>query len=266
MNKIIKFMSIVSIQVRLYKKYRINTLFGILVSILQVLIVYYIWKLVYIQFKTKNVYNDFKLIEYIIISTIIMGRMTYGVNRYISKLIESGDIITELLKPVDFQIYYFFRRFGDFLSSIIFEGIPALLVVNYLINIRVFINFNNTVVFIFSLLFALLISYNFEFIIGICSFYTKNGLGLQTLKLAIVSFFSGALFPLEMIPQNLQFLFKFSPFKGIVYIPTRIFIDNDLTLDTFKMLMFQVIWVIVLTVLSKMLFKRTIKIIEIQGG
>lgn len=266
MVKINALLSIVKTQFKCYIQYSINTFFSIFVSIIQVIISCSIWQAVYSEKEIINGITQTEVLPYMIISTIIMGRITYGVNRYLSRLIETGDLAQELLKPMDFQIYYFSRRLGDFVASFVIEGIPALIIASYLLQINMLPNLVNFIAFMISIFLALFISFVFEFAMGTLSFYTKNGLGIQGIKLAIITFFSGALFPIEFLPKGLQQIINVLPFKGIVNIPANIYIGRYTLEQNLGLIWTQALWVCILFVLSRIVMKMMLHKVEIQGG
>lgn len=113
---------------------------------------------------------------------------------------------------------------------------------------------------------AVTISYLIELIIGILAFYTTSSWGLQCFKQAFMSFFSGALIPIELMPIWLQNIANIMPFKSMIYFPVSIFLGNLSSKEIVGGFIFQILWIVILAILSKGLYKRGIKKVIIAGG
>ena len=122
------------------------------------------------------------------------------------------------------------------------------------------------ILFSIALFGAVTISYLIELIVGILTFYTTSSWGLQCFKQAIMSFFSGALIPLELMPVWLQNIADIMPFKSIIYFPISIFLENLSIHEIVNGFIFQCIWIVILAILSGILYKRAIRKVTIAGG
>lgn len=261
-----KYLEIMKISAKKFTAYVSHAWASILVNILQIIVYYYIWMAVYGGKTEINGISKSQIVTYIILSKFLMGRLTFGANSQISRLIENGDIGIQLLKPVDIQLYFYFVRIGDFISSIVFEGIPVIVVSVMLFGFQLPKNISNIFCFFISLILAISISYIIEFSIGIMTFYTTNGLGLQGLKVAFISFFSGALIPLDFLPNTLKQIIEVLPFKDIVYTPISIYLNVLTPIEMIKAIIVQGFWLITLFIISKVFYSIAIKKVIVQGG
>ena len=91
--------------------------------------------------------------------------------------------------------------------------------------------------------------------------------GIKTVFHLIADFLSGLVIPLAFMPDKLVSFLKFTPFYYMQNLPFNIYIgyitdEKEILVS----IIFQIIWIILLTVIGKELLEKKIKKIEIQGG
>lgn len=120
--------------------------------------------------------------------------------------------------------------------------------------------------FLVSVWGAITVSYFIEFIVGILTFYTVSSWGLQCFKQAVITFFSGSLVPIEMMPAWLQNVSNVMPFKSLVSFPISIYLEKVSGMELMYGFANQIFWIIILAVVSKILYGVAIKKVTIAGG
>ncbi len=266
MRLVDKIIEIMKIQIKIYMAYVASTWAVIFVNILQIIIFYYIWMAVYGDRSTLHGINKTQIITYVILARVLFMLIAQGVNLWIAHFIQSGDIIVELLRPIDFQLNIYAARIGDFITGIGFMSVPALLVSVLLFGISLPVSIFHGFMFLISLLMAVTIAYFIEFVIGLLSFYTTNGWGLHMLKEAIISFFSGSLVPIAFFPGVLKTIVELLPFKDMIYTPIAIYLGILSPEQITAALIQQFLWVVVLFIGSRMFFVMSIRKVTVQGG
>jgi len=239
---------------------------GIAVNIMQIIIFYYIWSAVYGGNESIHGISKGQIITYVILSRVLFMQILWGVNLWIAQLIYTGEISIFLLRPIDFQLLMYSSRLGEFVSSMVLNGGPVLVVSLILFKISPPFSMVNGGMFVISILLAVTLAFLMEFITGIISFYTTNGWGTQVLKEAIMYFFSGALIPIDFFPGWLKVLTNILPFKNLVYTPISIYLGLVQGQALVEALLFQGIWVVALFVLSRVFYNISIKKVTVQGG
>lgn len=239
---------------------------SVFVNILQIIVFYYIWTAVYSDKEVLKGITLHEMITYVILSRILFIAISWGVNNWIAHQIQTGQISMELLRPIDYQLAMYSTRIGDFLMFTVLNGAPVLIISALMFGLLAPAGIISSAVFVVSIILAISIAFFIEFIVGLLSFYTTNGWGLQVLKEAIMNFFSGAIVPLVFFPGVLKDIVSFLPFKDMVYTPISIYLGFVEGQELIESLLFQVLWVLVLWVLSRMFFKHALKKIVVQGG
>ena len=103
------------------------------------------------------------------------------------------------------------------------------------------------------------------FIVNIV-FKTLSPKGAATMVTTVCSLLGGAIVPLPMLPQGVQNVLNYLPFRFISDLPFRIYIGN---IDIIQGLIFTGIslaWLIVLVLVGKLFLNKSLKKVVIQGG
>jgi len=241
-----KFYAVIKIKIKTALTYVASLWLTIITGIMQITIFFYIWKAIYADNTTLNNISYTQIIAYIILSKILWTQIEFGINLHISDLIYNGAISIELLRPIDFQLYLYASRIGDFISFFLINAIPVLTVSIFFFGFPAPFGFINFLLFIISVFCGMTISFIVEFVIGLLSFYTSNGWGLQTLKAALIAFLTCALIPPEFLPDILKKIILFLPFKDIIYTPISIYIGLKSGQAAALAVVIQFLWIVLL--------------------
>lgn len=261
-----KLLEIIKINIKVNLAYAINAWGAFIVTILQIFVFYYIWMAIYKFDSVINGINKDQIVTYIILSRIIYTQVTWGFIPKIGRKVHTGEITMDLLKPIDFQLFMFFGRIGDFASFFIMTTVPILIICLFTLGIQAPLSFSTLIYFLLSLFMAISLSFFVEFWIGLLTFYTNYSWGLQTFQEALVSLFSGALIPLTFFPGWLRTITNFLPFQQMSYSPVSIYLGIVKGPQVFEVLGFQLLWIVILWYLSRLFYSFAIKKITVQGG
>lgn len=244
-----------------------STWINILISIMSIVVLYYIWQAVYKNNTSINGINKQQIITYIVLVQIFYSQFVdNSINQRIGMIIHKGQIGNELLRPMDFQLYLYFISIGKFLFYQIIQGAFIFITAKILFHIMFPASLINGVFFGISLFFAVSIGYLIDFIVGLIAFYTVTHYGLHIFKRALITFFSGALIPPGFFPDWLQNIVNILPFKDIVYTPISIYLGIVTGEKMISAICYQILWIIGLIMLSRLFYLFAIKKVIVQGG
>lgn len=200
-----------------------------------------------------------------IVSSVVVLFKTYTEWEVSNKVID-GNIIMDLIKPLDIQLQYFFHGFGIVLFNLITITLPVLVILYVVWGDH--LNSGTALLFFgVSAFLAYLISFLFDFITGVVSFYTESIWGISIAKETIVLFFAGAVVPLSFFPESLQTVLAYLPFQAIYHTPISMLTNSELlTGDIFRSLGVQVFWVAVLGIISRLFYNKSLKTVTVNGG
>ena len=195
----------------------------------------------------------------------------WSVDNNILEQIKDGSISMELLKPVELYKIWHAKTLGRKLALVILRVIPLFIICNILpLGIYGFslpTDLKVGILFLITLILATLLVMSYIMLIYIAVIFTKSQRGIKMVFQLFAEFFSGLVIPLAFLPDVLINIIKFTPFYYMQNLPFNIYIGytKDLKEIIFSIIV-QILWIIVLTIFGKIVLKKKIKKIEIQGG
>lgn len=237
-------------------------------NIVYLIFLYYLWRAIFDSSPEEKL-NGMTFIQVFIymalVSSVVVLFKTWT-EWEMSERIINGNIIMDLIKPLDFQVKYFFKSLGAAIFNGITITLPVLIALYFFWGEHI----NGGVLFLWFILsgiLAYLISYFFDFTTGVISFYTESIWGVSIAKETIVLFLAGAVVPIQFFPETVQKILALLPFQAIYYTPISILTNREITnVAIVKSIAVQIGWIIALGVLSRLFYNRAIKTVTVNGG
>ena len=250
--------------------YRLGTFVTLFANLIYLVLVYYLWKAIYAS-SGVDVVNGMTFTDtmiYLILASSLFNFLEMFVVWDMSRSIQSGKIILDLLKPLKFRTYTFWSYSGSHVVSFIMTFIPTFIIVMIITKGAIPMGLN-LVYFLISTLFALIVNFNIEMIVATICLYTESTWGINIVKETIVLLLSGASIPLAFFPEKLRAVVDFMPFRAVYDIPLTILLEKN-GADTLQGLLpmfgFQLIWIVILTAAGSLFWNYSVKKITVNGG
>lgn len=262
-----KYLSVFKISWEQGLVYRLNFILWRVRTVLQLLLVYFIWWTVFQNQKTLFGYSQAQILTYILISSIIRAIVLSSRTSEISNQINEGSIVNFLIKPLGFIKYFLSREFADKLLNISFVIFEVALLI-FLLKPEVIFQSNINVLIIFFLVSILAIVLNFciGFILSLTSFWVENSWGPQFLLMIFLEGFGGGLFPIDILPKDIFNILMLTPFPYLIYFPSKAYLG---TLSGDEMLVgvgILTFWVVLLWMTMQFLLNKGLKHYTAQGN
>lgn len=246
--------------------YRFGFLFTIFGNILYMGVVYYLWKSIYQNNQTMHGLTFEQTFLYVALGSAVFILLKTYVDWYMSYDIREGNITNHLIKPLDYQLMTLFGCMGRMLINMAAITLPTLIMLLLVFRIPVAVGWG-LLFFPLSLLMAFLVSFCFDYFVGLLTFYTESIWGISMVKEVIVTAFSGALVPLQFFPEAIQKVLYWLPFQTIYHTPLMMVTKPDQALNQLGwMLLVQVLWVVGLFLLTRLFYHQAIKVLRVSGG
>lgn len=249
--------------------YRFNFIVSIFSNIIVFFIQFNIWRAIYsdVSMISSSVgeIDLNEMITYLIISTCISIIINTNILGAIGNSIQSGQIATELARPLNFNLYLFFNSLGNNIFQILFQMVPSLIIMLLFFDI-ILPTFVNFVLFLIALLFAYLINYMLRYLLGSLAYWYMSVWHFDLLIAEVISIFAGAYIPIWFFPKALLQLSSLLPFQLIYYFPLSVYFGKYSIGEVVSFYLLQVFWITELFVLSALVYNRGIKKLVIQGG
>ena len=248
--------------------FRMSALVLFFGNLVYIAIIFYLWKAIYASSPTDVVngmtFTD-TLIYVVLASSLFFFMEMYAVWE-IGRSIQSGKIVLELIKPMGYRHYLFWSYSGSLVANFFSVFLPTFIVIEIVTRGAVVIGLN-LVFFVLAVIMGIVINYNIDLFVGTLCLYTESIWGINIMKQVIVLLFSGATIPLAFFPQKMQKIAYCMPFQSIYNTPLRILLMQTVDLcEVSRMLLLQLFWCIMLTVLTSLFWRVSIRRITVNGG
>jgi len=238
--------------------YRFNAFVFLFSELLSLVVVIYLWLSIYKQGNTIAGYSLRALIIYYIFAKFItLTIKSLDQARIIGDQIRHGELNGNLLKPINYLFEKFFSSLGQISFRIIIYIIIALFV--YLLGFDIFSSAPAFIYFILSFILAIIINFLIYYIIGVSVFYFGYIVGFNFIMMGIISFFSGNLIPLDILPSWLYGFARYLPFQYIDFIPISIATGRLPIENISRILFIGLIWAVILYIFSFFIYKIGVK-------
>lgn len=248
--------------------FRLSAVVMVIGNLLYLIVVYFLWKAIYASAGT-DVVNGMTFTDtliYLVLATALFGFMEMYAVWEIGRAIQSGKIVLDLLKPIQYRTYLFWAYSGSFVTQFFFTFLPTFLVVAAVTHGAIHPGVN-LLFFLLSVVIAVSINYSIDFIVGTICVYTESIWGINIMKQVVVLLLSGATIPIAFFPEPLKNVVYYLPFQSIYNAPLSLLLDSSpepsAVLTTLGM---QLFWCIVMMLLSKAFWNVSLRRITVNGG
>lgn len=266
--KLKKYLSLTRIGIIESLQFRLATVIMVIGNLLYLIVVYFLWKSIYASAET-DVVNGMTFTDtliYLVLATALFNFMEMYAVWEMGRNIQSGKIVLDLLKPIEYRRYLFWSYSGSFVTQFFFTFLPTFIVVSVVTHGAVPLGIN-LLYFAVSVILAVLINYSIDFIVGTICLYTESIWGINIMKQVIVLLLSGATVPIAFFPEPLKTVVYYLPFQSIYNAPLTLLLDGSPTLETVvTTLGTQLLWCVGMTLLGKLFWKFSLRQITVNGG
>ncbi len=248
--------------------YRLSIFVRILGNLLYLLIVYFLWKAIFASSPsdTVNGMTFESTLVYLVLASALYGFLEMYAVWEIGRNIQKGDIVLYLLKPMEYKSYLFWQLSGGLVMGFLTTVLPTFIIVFIVTGSTIPLGLN-LLYFIFSVGIAMVINYQIDFFVGSICFFTESIWGINMMRQVIVLLLSGATIPIAFFPEAFRKVVNVLPFVAIYDYPLNILLhgDGDLVMVGRKLAV-QLIWAIVLSVISRLFWKASVRRVTVNGG
>ncbi len=249
-------------------QFRLSFVIMVIGNLLYLIVTYFLWKAVFasVEGETVNGMTFTDTLIYLVLATALYGFMEMYLVWEIGRNIQSGKIVLDLLKPMPYRRYLFWSYSGSFVTQFFFTFLPTFIVVTIVTHGAVPLGIN-LVWFVLSVVFAVMINFSIDFIIGTVCLFTESIWGINIMKQVVVLLLSGATIPLAFFPDKLRTVVNYLPFQSIYNAPLSLLLQEHPDMQTVcSTLGLQIFWAAALTLLSVAFWNRSLRQITVNGG
>jgi len=180
--------------------------------------------------------------------------------------VRSGDVATDLQRPLDFQGYWLAQDLGRAAYHALFRGVPPFVLGALVFDVLVPGNPLVWLAFLASMTLAVVTSFAFRFLFNLAAFWLLDYRGAGVLAMVASTFFSGQIVPIAFFPHWLAVLAWALPFAAMVQAPIEIWLGHAEGLELLGLLALQAFWAGALLLLGRAVLAAGMRKLVIQGG
>lgn len=265
MQKTVLYMMLIWFGLKSKLIYRLSSLFGLIGKFLEVLAQVLIWAALLgsgSRFDTTLA----QMITYLIITRFTSILLNTSAGNEISSRIRDGSISTDFIRPLNLKAYLFCNDLGNNLFVVFVVIFPLSIIFGIGYGFLLPASWQQGVAFFVSLCFGAFIMFHYSFLLGLASFWLIQNPFLRWHFRNIEQVFSGQFFPIWFYPGWLASITTFLPFRYFTYEPIAIYLGKTPNDKIGWVLLTQLIWIFVLYILERTVWKMASQKVIVQGG
>lgn len=256
-----------TMRLRTVFKYRVDTIFRIIRALVSFFTQIYLWKALYGSSQEVAGVSIAQMMTFVVVTRFINSLTSIRLSRDIEDRVKSGEIATDLIRPMDIRLLFASRSLGDSLASLLLDGIPVVLFcIVYLGGIMAPASPAHFMMFVISTLMAIIVNISLELLIGTLAFWYMNAGKLNMFVYSLSALFSGGVVPLWFLPSWLKYIAYALPLQAINFIPMNIYLGNVTIMGSVQSICVQAAWAALLLAIQSMLWSKILKKIVLFGG
>lgn len=248
--------------------YRATAVVWMLVDFVPSVVMILVWQAAYRTHQSIEGYSLNDMVTYYLLTGIIASALTSHAEFTMNWEIRDGRLTPQLTRPISYPVLVMCKETG-WLAAKFAVGVPVFL--SLLVLFREYVVFPrlSPAAWIgFGL--ACCLAYAILSLIGAClgclSLWTIEASGVFELWWSLGGVLSGALLPLELLPGGLRDLAFAMPHRWGGYFPVRILLGKVPLNEIYEGLGIQFAWVVVLSIVLYVLWRRGTRRYEGWGG
>jgi len=253
--------------------YRADFAFATLVRFLPIVTQIFLWGAIFAVHSDNpqhklNSYTYANMVAYYLLAMVARAFSSMpGLANGIARDVQDGTIKKYLTQPIDMLGYLFWHRVAHKLVYYMIATVPFLLV--FFLCRSYFGALPDAPIilgWVFSLMFAFLIGFLLESLIGLISFWFLEVSSLLFIYMMLNYFLSGHMIPLDWLPSPLGDWVQLLPFKYLAYFPAAIMLDRYEVGELYRQLGIELCWIVGLLIANRIAFHRGTRRYGAFGG
>ena len=211
-------------------------------------------------------FSQAQLLTYYSMGWLLRMINHHGADMFMSGTILSGDISSDLIKPLDYHAALLARSAGKVAARVMYYALPAFVLLTLVVK-QFLIPLDATLpAFLVFTLLGLLVAFEVQYLVGCLAFYITINFQIAWIVDMFVRLASGLIVPLSLLPAWIKGGLEGLPFPYIYFVPIQVWLGKIETSQYLPLLGKGLLWLLVLHGLNRMLFRHARRHIAVFGG
>lgn len=185
---------------------------------------------------------------------------------FLPEKVWSGNIATELLRPISFKGRMLAENMGNATFNLIFHFLPSFVIASLIMGILPPAQPVMLLLFVISAFIGYGVLWSLSFIVQTSAIWSINVWGMSTIKNVFVNVLSGTMIPLWFMPTWMEGILKYTPFSSIYFTPVQIYLGQLTLKEIWIKCAIQIVWLIIICLIGEFLWRRGQRKLVVQGG
>ena len=178
----------------------------------------------------------------------------------------SGDIGSDLLKPMRYYTFWLAKDLGRALASFLVRGVTIMVAYALVFDVTFPTSAGHWLAVGVSLVLSTMISFSWRFLVNLSAFWTPDARGVGRFAFILSWFMSGFLMPLRFFPDWFVRFCHLTPFPATVNTVVEVYLGVVTGPEMARALGFQLLWFLILLTACQITLRAGVRKLVIQGG
>ncbi len=238
--------------------YRFDVIMTALATVGRIVFAYIVWSVI---FNDKEIIGGFtfqSMLSYYVISSFLASlEMSAGISGEVSRRIRDGSFSKYMVIPTSPQLHFMAQNFGACSYYALFSILAAILsAIAFQVKPIITTDFATLMCVALMIPLGLVFMVSYQFFIGILTFKFQDIGLIFHIQGNLISFATGAILPLSLLPSSAIRILRFLPFHYVTYTPTMLLTDQTNVSNGLCGLLILFIWTIFMLLVSQVTYNR----------
>lgn len=184
----------------------------------------------------------------------------------LAERIRTGDVATDLFRPVDFQAYWLAQDFGRASFGLFSRGLVPFTVGALIFPLRIPTDPRLWAAFLLAFVFGLCVSFAIRYLVALTVFWLMDDKGVNGIVVTTGQVLSGMIMPLVMFPSALGALARALPFASVLQVPADVLLGKRTGTALLGAYAFEIAWAVALLAAGRYITLLARRKVVAQGG
>lgn len=254
---------------RRYATYRVATAAGVFTNTVFGFVLAYGYLALWAERPALGGYDPAQAVTFVWIGQALLAAVALlggGLHEELQERIRSGDVVIDLYRPVDLQLWWLAAELGRAAFHLLGRGVAPMAVGAVAFELALPADPVVWAAFLMSVWAAVVVGFALRYLVALSSFWLLDGAGLNMVSTLLGTFFSGMLLPLTVFPPGVSTAVQWLPWAALLQVPADVLLGRHAGPGLLWALAFQAGWAVVLLAAGRAVQRAAVRRVVVQGG
>ncbi|MBA0049600.1 ABC transporter permease [Streptomyces sp. AJS327] len=254
---------------RRYATYRVATVAGVFTNTVFGFVLAYTFIALWSERPQLGGYDQAEALTFVWTGQALLATASLiggGFQEELQERIRSGDVVIDLYRPVDLQLWWLASDLGRALFHLLGRGIAPMALGALAFRLSLPVSPLTWLFFLVSVTLGVIVSFAIRYLLALSAFWLLDSNGLTMLSMLLSTFFSGMLLPLTVFPGVFGEIVRWLPWAATLQVPADVLLGQRQGAGLAAALAFQCCWAAVLLGAGRLLQSLATRRVVVQGG